>query len=259
MRQCREWIASHSQPPPRHSALTKILSPHTLCLDGDIYSDTAKEAIAWADGLAADRTGRPRLVVRSPGGDAKIAIGLAEKLQRLDAEVTVVDYCMSSCANYFFAALRRRSVEPGAAILFHGGFSAEDRAETAEMLDQALRDPQMAAHIPDPVKWRAQQLNDFDEEVARQDALFRRAGVDPLLATGMKGVDEKAIPAARCGGTEGTKRAMLFFDSKQLRRLGIAVRHGKPLTDPALMGGLLTRFGFRFTACAVPASYFSAR
>jgi hypothetical protein len=49
---------------------------------------------------------------------------------------------------------------------------------------------------------------------------------------------------------------MLFFDREQLRRLGIVIRRGKPLTDPSLMGRRLTQFGFSLSACAVPPAYF---
>jgi ATP-dependent protease ClpP protease subunit len=256
--QCREWIQSHSQRPPKNTALTKILSPRTICFDGDIYPWTLKDAVAWADRVGTDRARRPRLVVRSLGGDADSAIDLAEKLQRLDAEVTVVDYCVSSCANYFFAGLRRRNVVSGALILFHGGFSAEERSDYADWLDETLRNPDMVRDIPDPAKWRADGLKRFDESVARQNALYRRIGVDPLVVTGMPSVDEQAIPAADCGRREGAPRSVLFFDMKQLRRLGIVIGHGKPSTDPSDADRRLSQFGFRFTACAVPDTYFSA-
>lgn len=255
--QCRQWIRSHSQRPLNHTALTKILSPRTLCFDGDIFSWTLKDANAWAERAEKDQTARPRLVIRSLGGDAHAAIDLAEKLQRLDAEVTVVDYCVSSCANYFFAALRRRRVESGALILFHGGLSAEDRSDVARLLDETLRDPALARSIPDPVKWRADQLKQFDEDVDRQNALYRRAGVDPLVVTGMSSVDENAIPASRCGPRQGARRSVLFFSLKQLRQLGIVIEEGKPSTDPAEADRALARFGFTFTACAAPATYFS--
>jgi hypothetical protein len=259
VRQCREWIESHAERPAKRTALTRIVSPRTLCFDGYIYPWTLKEATAWAAKAEADRTRRPRLVVRSTGGDAATAMDLVEKLQRLGAEVTIVDYCMSSCANYFFAALRRRNVVPGALILFHGGYSAADRADTARMLDEALHNPDAARHIPDPVKWRLEQLKQFDDNVVRQDALYRRVGVDPLVVTGMPSVDEKAIPPSRCGPRNGSARSFLFFDTGQLRKLGIAIRRGKPSTDPADVDRRLARFGFAFTACAVPSTYFDAK
>jgi hypothetical protein len=241
------------------TALTKILSPRTICFDGQIYSWTLKDATAWAERAGQDPTARPRLVVRSTGGDADAAIDLAEKLQRLDAEVTVVDYCMSSCANYFFAALRRRRVVPGALILFHGGYSAEERPDFAESLDEALRDPALARSVPDPVRWRAGELKKFDEDVGRQNALYRRIGVDSLVVTGMSSVDEDAIPASDCGRRKGARRSVLFFDMKQLRRLGIVIEEGKPSTDPSEADRSLAQFGFPYTACAAPATYFSVK
>jgi hypothetical protein len=259
VRQCREWIESHSPAPPAQTALTRVVSPRTICFDGQVYASTLKDAVAWADGAAKASRARPRLVVRSTGGDADVAMALAETLQRLGAEVTVVDYCMSSCANYFFAALPRRRVVPGALILFHGGFSTEKRSEFAEMLDKALRDPAMARGAPDPARWRADELKKFDEYVAREQALYRRIGVDPLVVTGISSVDETAIPASACGPRNGARRAFLFFDTKQLRRLGIRIEQGKPATDPAEVDRSLAHFGFRFAACAVPATYFNAK
>jgi hypothetical protein len=259
VRQCREWIQSRSQRPPNRTALTKILSPRTICFDGGIYAWTLKDAFAWADKVGVDRIGRPRLVVRSTGGDADAAIDLVEKLQRFDAEVTVVDYCMSSCANYVFAGLRGRNVVSGALILFHGGYSAGDRSDFAGLLDQTLRNPDMARHAPDPAKWRAEQLKKFDDNVARQNALYRRVGVDPLVVTGMSSVDEEAIPGSDCGRRAGAKRSFLFFDLKQLRRLGVVIARGTPAIDPSEVDRHLSRFGFPFTACAVPATYFSAK
>jgi hypothetical protein len=259
VRQCRDWIQSHSQRPPHRTALTKILSPRTICFDGDIYSWTMKDAVAWADKFRADPTRRPRLVVRSRGGDADAAIDLAEKLQQIDAEVTVVDYCMSSCANYFFAGLRRRNVVTGAMILFHGGLSAEERPEMVRAVDEASRDPEVARTLGDPNEWRAAQLRTYDDNLARQTALYRRVGVDPLVVTGMSSVDEDAIPASNCGGRKGAPRSALFFDMKQLRRLGIVIERGKPSTDPVEADRSLSRFGFEFTACAAPATYFSAK
>jgi hypothetical protein len=256
--QCREWIQGHSPPPAGSTGLTRIVSPRTICFDGQIYFWTLKDAMAWANKAARDTGGRARLVVRSLGGDADAAMELTEKLQRLDAEVTVVDYCVSSCANYFFAAVRRRRVVPGALLLFHGGLAAEQRAETAEFLDKTLRDPAVARNVPDPARWREEELKKFDRNVLRQDALYRRVGVDPLVVTGMSSVHEDAIPASRCGPRKGARRSVLFFDIKQLRRLGIVIAEGKPLTDPVEADQALARFGFGFTACAVPPTYFDA-
>jgi hypothetical protein len=42
--QCREWIQGHSSPPAGNTALTRIVSPRTVCFDGQIYSWTLKDA-----------------------------------------------------------------------------------------------------------------------------------------------------------------------------------------------------------------------
>ncbi|HEX8125561.1 MAG TPA: hypothetical protein VF548_08275 [Allosphingosinicella sp.] len=216
-----------------------------------------KEATAWVDKIEAGHSIRPRLVVRSRGGDAASAIDLTEKLQRRDAEVTVVDYCASSCANYFFAGLRRRRVTSGALLLFHGGYSTGDRAGMAEWLERESLDPKKSSHIADPAKWAAGELARYDSYMARQNALYRRIGVDPILVVGMPSVDLEAIPATRCGGPEGADRSTLFFDRKQLRRLGIAIERGRPATDPVEVGRRLDHFPGRHVACATPTTFFA--
>jgi hypothetical protein len=259
VRQCREWIQSHSQRIDRQSALVKIVSPRTLCFDGYIYSWSLKEATAWIDKFEGDGSVRPRLVVRSFGGDAAAAIDLVEKLQRRDTEVTVVDYCMSSCANYFFGGLRRRRVTPGALLLFHGGYSPGDRLVMAEWLQSYSIDPKNARHIGDPVKWKAGELKKYDSYMARQNALYRRVGVNPILVTRIPSVDEKAIPAERCGPREDASREMLFFDKRQFRRLGIVIERGEPATDPADVDRRFSKLGFSTAACAVPDTFFAGR
>jgi hypothetical protein len=64
-------------------------------------------------------------------------------------------------------------------------------------------------------------------------ALYRRVGVDSSVVTGISSVDEKAIPASDCGPRKDARRSFLFFDTKQLRRLGIVIEDRKPSTDPA--------------------------
>jgi len=259
IRECRQWIQSHSPAPQPRTALIRIVSPRTLCFDGAIYPWTVKDAAGWLDAIETDRSVSPRLVVRSSGGDAGLAIEMTEKLQRRDAEATVVDYCISSCANYFFAGLRRRRVTPGALLLFHGGYSPEDRRGTAKALESASLKPDFARLIPDRGRWLAEEMRKYDSYMVRQNALYRRVDVDPILVTRMPSVDEKAIPAAKCGVGKGAERLTLFFDKRQFRRLGIFIERGEPATDPAEVGRRLSQFGFRHAACAVPPGFFPAR
>lgn len=61
------------------------------------------------------------LVVNSGGGDIGHALDIAELLEPLSLTVRVRKRCYSSCANYFVPLARRLIVEPGAAIVVHGG------------------------------------------------------------------------------------------------------------------------------------------
>lgn len=74
------------------------------------------------------------LVVDSGGGDVRYALDIAERLEPLSLTVRVRDRCYSSCANYFLPLGRRVIVEPGAAIVLHGG--ADPKFLREGMLEQ---------------------------------------------------------------------------------------------------------------------------
>ncbi len=76
------------------------------------------------------------LVVDSGGGDLRHAMDIAELLEPLSLTVRVRERCYSSCANYFLPLAERLIVEPGAAIVVHGGadpkFLHEEMTERRE-------------------------------------------------------------------------------------------------------------------------------
>ena len=63
-----------------------------------------------------------RLSITSSGGEVDAAIALGEWVfaRRLDIEVP--DYCLSSCANYVFPAGRRKRIQTGAVVAWHGNY-----------------------------------------------------------------------------------------------------------------------------------------
>lgn len=61
------------------------------------------------------------VVLTSAGGVTKTAIEMGELIQARGLDVVVRRYCISSCANYLFIAGRRKSVEKGAVVAWHGG------------------------------------------------------------------------------------------------------------------------------------------
>lgn len=77
------------------------------------------------------------LVVNSGGGDIRQALDIAELLEPLTLTVRVRERCYSSCANYFLPLARRLIVEPGAAVVLHGG--ADPQFLQGQMLERRER------------------------------------------------------------------------------------------------------------------------
>src|SRR5690606_3703784 len=81
------------------------------------------------------------LVVDSGGGDIKQALDIAELLEPLTLTVRVRGRCYSSCANYFLPLARRLIIEPGAAIVLHGGADPQFlQDEMVERRERRVRD-----------------------------------------------------------------------------------------------------------------------
>ena len=93
------------------------VSPATFVLEGPVNAAMTDCVRAR---LAPTTT---ELIVDSGGGDIKQALDIAELLEPLTLTLTVRvrERCYSSCANYFLPLARRLIVEPGAAIVLHGG------------------------------------------------------------------------------------------------------------------------------------------
>lgn len=62
------------------------------------------------------------LVITSSGGEVAAAIVLGTWVYQRQLDVSVVGYCLSSCANYVFTAGSGRRVAPGAVVAWHGNY-----------------------------------------------------------------------------------------------------------------------------------------
>lgn len=254
--QCVAWLRARPPRAPVNTAATKVISPRTVCFDGEIFPWTVKELETWLDTSAERNAAPPRLVVRSTGGDAGTGVSLAGKLQAIGAETTIVDYCMSSCSNYFFAAVSRRRLANDAVVLFHGAFTRSGRTAYEASLDRDMQKPELAKHINDPAAWRARQLKYYDDGLAGQAAAFQRVGTDPAIGDLIESIDLATLPSASCGQRSGSERSQLLFDVAQLARLGIRIDQGRLVTDPRTVDDRLAKLGISSTACAVPAGIF---
>lgn len=70
------------------------------------------------------------LAIRSGGGDVEAGLALGGLVRDRGLDVRVVgDVCMSSCANYVFPAGRRKIVESGALVIWHGSMIQKNLLE----------------------------------------------------------------------------------------------------------------------------------
>jgi hypothetical protein len=107
----------------------KLSRNHALCASCILLSGCAVPAIIEYDGpltrpsvdklVQELKTGKKyQLRIRSLGGDLESSLRLAEAVRESGSAVIVRDYCGSGCTLSFIAA-SRRSMEPGAILLFH--------------------------------------------------------------------------------------------------------------------------------------------
>ena len=60
------------------------------------------------------------LVVRSGGGEIGVSMDIANWVLDNQLNIKVMDGCMSSCANYLFAAGKQKVIASGAIVAWHG-------------------------------------------------------------------------------------------------------------------------------------------
>lgn len=230
-----------------------VISTEAACFDGEISNKSVESILKW---LSRDRSShsRPLLAIRSGGGDAAAGIDVVDKLQASDATVHVIDLCASSCANYFFAGVKYRSVSNGALLLFHGGYSAASREAAIAELDKLHQSNRGAALDWD--KARSFLIADMDNNMARQDALYAKIGVDSAIVHGFDRIDADALSEANCDPTRAAPRDFLFLTVPQLAALGVHIEHGRPASDPEEVNRKIEHMGAKFEACGLPQSVF---
>jgi hypothetical protein len=88
------------------------LDRRVLCFDGALQNE---RDISLASGLME----KGLFVVRSPGGEARIAVALADFLRERHATVVVYDYCFSACASYLLVASAETFVMKDSLVAWH--------------------------------------------------------------------------------------------------------------------------------------------
>lgn len=118
------------------------------------------------------------LAIRSRGGDVVPGMELGEWVHAHKLDVKVMEFCLSSCANYVFTAGAHKIVSSNAMIGFHGGLSSKEMSIGGSMKEEydAMTATQKAAF---QAKLRRERQPGLD----RETAFFNTIGVRQDLTT----------------------------------------------------------------------------
>lgn len=90
------------------------------------FGKVASDGVKKLDALYKAAVTKPKLLsIRSGGGDAGQGIEMGRWVKAQGLDVKVMEYCLSSCANYVFTAGKNKKVSNFAVVGFHGGASNE--------------------------------------------------------------------------------------------------------------------------------------
>ncbi len=126
-----------------------------------------------------------RVVVDSPGGDVVAGLRLANWIVDRQADVEVENRCESSCANYVFAAGRRKIIDDRALVVWHGSLLQKDFRERGA--DCGRRIAALGRASADDVAAKRELETEvgycdaYRRAVELQRAFFARVGVDEYV------------------------------------------------------------------------------
>jgi hypothetical protein len=150
------------------------------------------------------------LAIRSRGGDVMHGMALGSWVHAHKLDVKVMEFCMSSCANYVFTAAGRKIVGSAATIAFHGGLSSmsftvggSDKEAYAAMTQQQKDD------------YMATLRKSMEPAVAKEAAYFQSIGVRQEITTYGQQAKFKAIMAANDNTSGWT------YSQEGFRRFGV--------------------------------------
>lgn len=155
----------------------------TVTYRGSLTNEGVQRVVTWLDSHPEVRS----LAIESQGGEADAGMRLGDQVMMRSLDVDVIGtLCASSCANYVFVSGKRKSIAPGARVIWHGSpLRPEDIPVISEVVgadgrvvSELLKGDQLAAYLrrPDiaPIVERDRLLN---------QAFFDRRGVDGRVTT----------------------------------------------------------------------------
>ena len=152
------------------------------------------------------------LVITSKGGDALAGMELGRWVFKNGLDVTVTEYCVSSCANYIFPAGKMKTLDSSAAVVWHGGaLQKEWNSPCSEIPRSVLK---KGLGCSDIEQVQAESLEEFRSTEA---LFFAEIGVDQRVT--VLGQD----PEYDCRG--GSSSLGWYYSIDDLARLGIKNIH----------------------------------
>lgn len=110
--------------------------------------------------------------ITSKGGEVNTGMDLAEIIFKNKLGIEVIDYCLSSCANYVFSSASKRRISNHAVIGFHGGTTG--MAKVAEETFKKLPEAQQKSV-------RAQFEQYLKAASSREELFFKMIGVNQKI------------------------------------------------------------------------------
>jgi hypothetical protein len=153
----------------------EALSESTLRFTGPI---SHKAADALADALSAGSVRELR--VDSIGGQVNAGIRMGHLIRKHGVAVVVERVCMSSCANYLFAAGVKRTIVQDAVVVWHGNAFQKDSRELAQCgrTTSSFEGLPLSARSPEPDLLADQVL----QRQTMEATFAQTVGIDDYIA-----------------------------------------------------------------------------
>ena len=169
----------------------------------------------------AERSNISELTITSPGGSAYWGIRIGEVVYENGWDVRVRGLCYSSCANYIFPAGRKKIIEDGGIVGWHGSvlryqFEADRlgisiRQAILNSLPLGIRNGLWLTTQEEANKDAARIVAEHETLIELERAFYERIGVDPD-ASAYGHFPERWAAVERSGGWTFTLEDMAKFD-----------------------------------------------
>ena len=156
-----------------------FLAPDTAAIRGAITTKLVDTLISHPSAKTLKR-----LIVTSPGGDAKAGIRLGYWVHAQKLDIEVAQLCMSTCANYVFVAGEKKTIQPGALVVWHGSAEQENFRLRDEKYEQLMARANDSALDPEGITFieTNKKIYQHSKDIrAEQRAFFQLIGVDEYL------------------------------------------------------------------------------